>query len=177
MATINTASTGHGNRFETYSGGLTIQFDTFPEATDDQRARLAKLTRAFRIVDRLDTRIGLDGPCNRHFQSLPRGRSFHEQWRSIHLFINYSPSTAFGFFGATHSNNLDICISAWALDNHNRWMIGATIVHELAHTAGAPGGTSHAAERAVHRCGFADQYDPAIIGSLEDISRYLQQVA
>ena len=111
-----------------------------------------------------------------------QGRDLHQQWNNPNLFIDYWPATNWPFttkkyFGATHSNDLDISISAWALDERNRWMIAATIVHELAHMAGAPGGSSHAAERAVRECGFGDQYDPDVQGSIQDISKYLRALA
>lgn len=93
------------------------------------------------------------------------------------LFIDFSPSVSNGFFGATHSNDKDICISAWCLDTHNKWMIAATIVHELAHVAGAPGGASHAAEKAADKCGFKPQYDPTILGSINSLGKYLESIA
>jgi hypothetical protein len=40
----------------------------------------------------------------------------------------------------------------------------ATIVHELAHVAGAPGFPSPAAEASLLECGFADQFDATIRG-------------
>ena len=82
-----------------------------------------------------------------------------------------------GFYGATHSNDKDICISAWCLDNTNRWMVAATIVHEFAHIAGAPGGASHSAEKAADKCGFKPQYNPAILGSIKQLGDYLEKLA
>src|SRR6185295_4550335 len=89
-------------------------------------------------------------------------------WRDGGLFIDQSPSVAAGFYGATHSRLGDIALTRWCLDRHDHWMVGATLVHELAHVAGAPGGGSHAAERAAHECGFVPQYNPTIIGSLQE---------
>ncbi len=56
-------------------------------------------------------------------------------------------------------------------------MIAATIVHELAHVAGAPGGASHAAEKATDKCGFKPQYDPTILGSINSLGKYLESIA
>jgi len=177
MARINTTATGHGSRSESYSDGSTIQFNVFPSANQADQARLGLTQQAVNIIDNLNSRLDLQGPCNQYFRSLPRNRTFSQLWSNNNLFINFSPSTANGFFGATHSNNVDVAVSQWALDNHHRWMIAATIVHEVAHTGGAPGGASHQAERAVDRCGFGNQYDPTILGSVRDLSRYLQTYA
>lgn len=56
-------------------------------------------------------------------------------------------------------------------------MIAATLVHEFAHIAGAPGGVSHAAEKAADQCGFKPQYDPTILGSVEELGKYIEKIA
>lgn len=56
-------------------------------------------------------------------------------------------------------------------------MVAATIVHEFAHIAGAPGGASHAAEKAADMCGFKLQYNPAILGSIKQLGAYLENLA
>lgn len=177
MAKINDLASGHGSKSETYSGGLVINYNFFPNATPTETARLAKMRRSHKILDNLERKIDLNGPCNSYFRNLPNGRSFRQIWQDNTIFINYSPSLTNGFYGATHSNDKDICVSAWCLDNKNRWMIAATIVHELAHIGGAPGGTSHDAEKAVEKCGFNPQYDPTIIGSIEKLGVYLETIA
>lgn len=177
MSKINILSTAHGNKSETYSGGLIINYNVFPNATTTDKTRLAKVTKAYNIIDNLDKKIDLNGPCNKYFRTLPKGKSFHHFWRDNTIFINFSPSLTGGFFGATHSNNKDVCVSAWCLDNHNHWMVAATIVHEFAHIGGAPGGTSHDAEKAVEKCGFKPQYDPTILGSIKQLGYYLEKIA
>ncbi len=43
--------------------------------------------------------------------------------------------------------------------------IAATLVHELAHVNGAPGGMlSKAAETTLPPCGFGDEFNPATVG-------------
>ena len=108
---------------------------------------------------------------------MPKGKSFSQFWNDASIFVNFSPDTTVNFYGATHSNLKDICITAWCLDTHNKWMIAATIVHELAHVAGAPGGTSHAAEKAAEKCGFKPQYNPLIQGSINKLGAYLERLA
>lgn len=44
-------------------------------------------------------------------------------------------------------------------------LIAATLVHELAHVNGAPGGMeSKAAEATLPPCGFDDLFNPALVG-------------
>ncbi len=177
MARINTTATSHGNRSETYSDGSTIQYNTFVTTSETDRRRLQKMQDAYGIVNRSAGRLDTQGQCNRYFRSLPRGRSFNDLWGDNNIFLDFSPSNAVGFFGATHTNDRDICISAWCLDNQNRWMVAATVVHEFAHIGGAPGGSSHAAELAVDRCYFGEQYDPDVMGSIRDIAGMLERMA
>ncbi len=56
-------------------------------------------------------------------------------------------------------------------------MTAATLVHEFVHIAGAPGGNSHAAEKAAGKCGFKPQYNPLILGSIEALGKQLENLA
>lgn len=175
MATINTHATRHGGKSENYAGGVVIHYFVFPESNAAEGARLKKVEQACFILARLDKRLDLNGPCNSYFRKLPRSRSFNQIWRDPGVFVNYSPSGS--FFGAAHSNGKDLCVTKWCIENHNRWVIAATIVHELAHLGGAPGGASHDAERSVEKCGFGPQYEPTIVGSIRGLAGYLERVA
>jgi hypothetical protein len=177
MATINVRGCGHGSRSETYAGGLVVQYGEFRTTSAAERARLEKVTRACQSIDRLDAAMGIASACNAYFTALPKGQPFRAYWRDPTVFINYSPSTSVGVFAATHSNDKDITLTRWCVEHHNHWMIGATIVHELAHIGGAPGGVSHAAERAAHECGFRPQYDPIILGTLRSLAGLLERIA
>ncbi len=177
MAKINTHATGHGSKREVYAGGMAIEYNVFPNTSATDKERLAKITGAYNIINRLDKKIDLRDPCNKYFKTLPKGKSFRRFWRDDTIFIGLSPSLANGFYGATHSNDKDVCVSAWCIDNTNHWMIAATIVHEFAHIAGAHGGASHAAEKAADMCGFKPQYDPTILGSIKQLGEYLETIA
>ena len=177
MATINIPATGHGSKTENYAGGSSIQFNDFPNITATEKKRLATLTKAYDIINKLDAKLDLQGPYNKYFKTLPKSETFRSFWRDNTIFIKFSPSMTNGSYGATHSNDKDICVSAWYLDNTNHWMIAATIVHEFAHIAGAPGGASHAAEKAADMCGFKPQYNPAILGSIKQLGAYLEKLA
>jgi hypothetical protein len=177
MPKINTAATGHGSKTEHYADGSSIRFNVFPEASDPEKKRLALLRKAVNIVDRAEGRMNIDGQCNNYFKTLGRTKTFRELWADDTIFINFSPSVTRGFYAAAHSNNKDVTVTAWCLDNNNFWMVAATLVHEFAHLAGAPGGASHAAERAVKKCYFNDQYDPTIVGSVQKLSQDLKKLA
>lgn len=177
MAKINTKAAKHGSRTEHYADATIIRYNEFPEATKLDKDRLKKTTEAYNIINKLDKKIDLQGPCNKYFKTLPKGKTFRHFWRDDSIFINFSPSLSYGFYGATHSNDKDICISAWCLDTTNRWVVAATMVHEFAHIAGAPGGASHKAEKAVDKCSFGPQYNPKIIGSIKELGAYLETLA
>ncbi len=117
MAKINILSAGHPSKTEHYSGGSVIQYNVFPSVAATDKARLKKVTDAYNIINKLDAKIDLQGPCNKYFKTLPKGKAFRHFWRDNTIFINYSPSLANGFYGATHSNDKDICISAWCLQD------------------------------------------------------------
>lgn len=177
MTTINIKKTGHGSRIENYSGGTSIRYNFFPNISPTDKKRLQKVIKAHAIIDKLDKKISLHNTCNKYFKTLPKKKTFRHFWRKNNIYINFSPSSKNGFYGATHSNDKDICISAWCLDNTNKWMVAATIVHEFAHIGGAPGGMSHSAEKAADKCGFKPQYNPKIMGSIKRLGDYLEKMA
>ena len=177
MSKINIKTTGHGSKTENYAGGTFIRYNFFPDTTAAEKQRLKKVSQAFKIIDKLDKKINLHNSCNKYFKTLPKNKTFRHFWRKNNIFINYSPSLKNNFYGATHSNDKDICISAWCLDNTNHWMIAATIIHEFAHIGGAPGGASHDAEKAASKCGFKPQYNPLIMGSIKDLGVYLEKIS
>ena len=96
----------------------------------------------------------------------------------VDLFTIYGrPDSPPGACGVTHGNNKDITIASWCLDTQTTSMVAATLIHEAAHVAGAPGGKSHMAERAVDKCGFHAEYDPELLGSLELYSYFLNRMS
>lgn len=93
------------------------------------------------------------------------------------IWISYSIND--GFFGYTDSiyrRNIAICELSFA--KGQEFVLG-TLIHELAHVGGAPGGNSHAAEQAILECGLGRRYEhelgvdspqtiynPTIVGSV-----------
>lgn len=109
------------------------------------------------------TKVAHHNPAaNRYFRSLPRGRSFTSLIGDSNIWLNYfNDPNAYGFTFANY--NIWLSDSAFL---GGRWMLLATIVHELAHVNGAIGGAAvcsnystpcHAAERAVLECGLGSR--------------------
>ena len=97
--------------------------------------------------------------ADRYFRSLPRGRTLSSLVSDSSIWINYFNHPDVYGFTFTNSN---LWLSDAALRG-GRWLVLATVVHELAHIAGAIGGVTlcstwtspcHAAERAVMECGL-----------------------
>ena len=76
-------------------------------------------------------------PCNDCFKRLPGGRSFDDVLNDAGVFISFDPSTKKDDFGATIGS--DVTITDFSI-RMGRWTVAATLVHELAHVNGAPGG-------------------------------------
>lgn len=47
MPKINTVSTGHGSKVEHYVGGITIQYNVYPQATPKEKGRIDKVKKQF----------------------------------------------------------------------------------------------------------------------------------
>lgn len=121
-------------------------------------------------------KIAHDMPsANVYFRALPLGRSLSDLLNDGSIWINFHPTMP--YFGETnHVGGKEIAISMQAC-RIGRWTVLATMIHELAHANGAPGGSDQSAERALLACGLgranertsgADDpwtpYDPSIQG-------------
>jgi hypothetical protein len=49
LAKINDLASRHGSKSETYSGGVVINYNVFPNATPTEAARLAKVKKSHKI--------------------------------------------------------------------------------------------------------------------------------
>ena len=110
-----------------------------------------------------------------YFSALPGGKSLRTLLRDNSIWVNYHATMP--FFGETNAvGGKEIAISSMAF-RMGRWTVLATMIHELAHVDGAPGGTDQSAERALVACGLGKQselttgvddphtpYDPDIEG-------------
>jgi hypothetical protein len=128
---------------------------------------LNTISRAFAVLQK-----GMHNAkaCNDEFKTLPGGRSFGDLLDDHRIWINYDPLNNGALWGWTMpvTHPLDLVITRYAL-RMGLWSTAATIVHELAHLNGAPGGASHSAEHTVRACGMRSPggpYDPNVVGKL-----------
>jgi len=110
-----------------------------------------------------------------YYRTLPGGRSLTQLLADNTIWINYHPTMV--HYGETNAvGGKEIAISNTA-HRIGRWTVLATLVHELAHSNGAPGGADQSAERALLACGLGKRsertsgvddphtpYDPDIEG-------------
>lgn len=110
-----------------------------------------------------------------YFKSLPGGRSLSQLLADRTIWINYGPSLT--FYGETNMvGGKEIAIGPLAY-RWGRWTVLGSLIHELAHSNGAPGGASAAAEEALLHCGlgrlsekqsgtddYGTPYEPGITG-------------
>ncbi|MBN1611644.1 MAG: hypothetical protein JW940_33725 [Polyangiaceae bacterium] len=87
-----------------------------------------------------------------YFRTLPNARSLTQLLADNTIWINYSATI--GGYGETNAvGGKEIAIGSVAF-RYGRWTVLATLIHELAHSNGAPGGASKAAEQALVACGL-----------------------
>jgi len=89
-----------------------------------------------------------------YFRSLPDGRSLTALLADRSIWINYHATM--NAYGEAEISGKELCISVTAC-RIGRWTVLATLIHELAHINGAPGGASKAAEEALLHTGLGKQ--------------------
>jgi hypothetical protein len=105
--------------------------------------------------------------CNCAFAKLAGHRDFATVWRDPEVWVSLNSNPATDIFGMTYKKEISIPIRLFSIPEPVR-VIAATLVHELAHVNGAPGGwtDSKEAESTLPPCGFDDQYNPVMVGSI-----------
>jgi hypothetical protein len=126
------------------------------------------LETAQRALKILTERIVGHYHADEAFKALPGGKTLTQMVNGSDIWVNYDPSNKQGDWGWTRprANPLDVVISQFTL-RMGRWSTVGTIVHEMAHLDGAPGGRSHAAEETLKHSGLQSPngpYNPAIRG-------------
>ena len=152
MPSINTTGSGH-------AGPVGVGANFLPYTNAEGRY-LSVLQAAMNVIN---SRIVGHAPCNTAFRALPRGRSFSDVWHDNSVWINYDPDLVPGYFGARFGNDITIAKHAFVMGH---WTVVSTLVHELAHVNGAPGGNSRQAEDTLKRCLLHQLHDPTILGRL-----------
>lgn len=89
-----------------------------------------------------------------YFKTLPDGKSLTELLADSSIWVNYGPSLT--VFGEAVISGTELAIGPGAY-RIGRWTVLATLIHELAHINGAPGGTDRRAEEALLHCGLGKQ--------------------
>lgn len=140
------------------------QYWPYPTATDAGRARLDKVQRAIAILDRYVASGASTTTCDPHFLGLAGGRSFRTVWADPAVILSYNPRGG-NIYGHAEESGQDLALTQWCLETQNRYMVAATIVHEMAHINGADG-IEHDAERSVRQCGLRELYLPGVFGNL-----------
>jgi hypothetical protein len=87
-----------------------------------------------------------------YFKGLPGGRSLTALLEDRTIWINYSAGIP-GYGQTNMVGGKEIAIGPLAY-TWGRWTVLGTLIHELAHVNGAPGGASLAAEEALLHCGL-----------------------
>jgi hypothetical protein len=110
---------------------------------------LDTLKRAIAIIQ---NRIRGHKDCEDSFADLPGndgsgGRTFSDMWNDFTIWLNYDPDNGGSEWGWTEPDLYpnDVVITQFTL-RMGRWSTAGTIIHEMAHLNGAPGGDSKAAE-------------------------------
>ena len=160
MPSINTPGSGH------MGPAASAGWQWLPYAN---AGWLATLRSAIHIID---TRIKGNKPCDSAFRSLPSGKTFAQVWSDPTIWISYDPDRSGRKFGVTERvGGREISITEFAL-RMGAWTTAATLIHELAHTNGAPGRRSHAAEAALSTCLLRALEDKRILGAIQRASRF-----
>jgi hypothetical protein len=119
-------------------------------------------------LDIIQNRIRGQYHCDEIFAALPGGHNFRDLFDDPNTWINYDPSGRQNDWGWTMPRSFpnDLVVTQFTL-RMGRWSTAGTIIHELAHLNGAPGGNSHAAEETLRFCGLQSPrgpYNPRIRG-------------
>ena len=157
MPNINRPSLKHPTNFRTKDGSSWLPF------TDD--TQITQMINAFMEINRkIIWDKGVVKSCNCAFAKLPGRRDFASVWRDPDVFVSFNPNTDPGLFGITYKKDVAIASRVFQFPEAVGW-IAATLVHELAHVNGAPGGMeSKAAEATLPPCGFSDKFNPVVVG-------------
>ena len=122
----------------------------------------------------INNKVKRHDPCNAYFRKLRRGKSLREVVESEDVYLHRIEPLA-GFTEDDLPRGISVGahvgLPLYVLADSNLGVVTASLIHELAHVAGAPrykeDPTSHLAEEALKYCLFPSQYDPSAVGALE----------
>jgi hypothetical protein len=142
---------------------------------DEKHIQLVK--EAFLMIDtRILKNKATLKTCNAAFVKLKGRRDFPTVWKMAGIWVSFNPNPEEGLYGWLYKNDISLSAHMFAMRNPVPWIAG-TLIHELAHVNGAPGGpdtSSKEAEGTLPPCGFDDVHNPATVG--DRMRRYPTQV-
>jgi hypothetical protein len=114
-------------------------------------------------------------PCNNYFKTLSRGRSLGDVLGegdiTLHMLVPKKDEYGFDKVPLANTAGRDIGINPVLFTEKDSAELACTLIHELAHVAGATTNAdaqdAHAAEKSLVHCGCSKQYDETIVGSIE----------
>ena|SRR5271165_2088320 len=172
MVSINTDGRVHASFIENFPGTAFPEIRFWPYS---EGSELVKLRHAIHIIT-----VGIfkkNHMCNQHFNTMPKGRSFDDIFGSASTWINFEPRSGVGFMGATSIlqtppvDEITIAADTFA---RNVWVVAATIIHELAHVNGVPGGTGMTAEDSLKHCGMAAHWSSSAVGQMDAYNEFFE---
>jgi hypothetical protein len=117
------------------------------------------------------------GTCNDYFKTLNQGKTLStilsEGDIKLHL-LEPKPGSTYADLPYANAAGRDIAIDPNLLFDPQQANLVCTLIHELAHVAGAstdafaPFAQAHAAEAALPKCGCAKQYQKTTVGSIRN---------
>jgi len=122
----------------------------------------------------INDKVKKHDPCNAYFRSLLLGKTLRQIMDNETVYLHrIEPKRGFTEDDLPRGVTVGMRIGLpfYVLADRNLGVVTASLIHELAHIAGAPtylrDPTSHLAEEALKHCLFQSQFDPNAVGTLE----------
>ncbi len=171
MVSVNTDGRVHASFIETFPGTAFPQIRFWPYF--EGQKELVVLRKALALIR--DNIFRKNHNCQRYFKTLPLGRGFDDIFGDANVWINYDDQTSVSFLGATSVQQTpavtEITLNAGTF-GRGHWVVAATIIHELAHVNGVPGGAGMSAEDSLKHCGMAAHWSADAVGVLEAYNEF-----
>ena len=143
------------------------------EPFSTQHQMLTVVLAVKKIVERLLSDRFVLAACEVTFKALPLRKTLTDVWNDPDVWFSFNSLNHPFAFGTTLQGTKEISIGNFPFIFPDApGVVAATMIHEMAHVAGAPRDTDEA-ERTLLKCGFGDYFSPEIIGMVRRGSRRL----
>ncbi len=122
----------------------------------------------------INAKVKHHGPCNASFKRLRHGKTLREIMDGDTIYLHrIEPTQGYSEDDLPRGVTLGphVGLPLYVLADPNVGVATASLIHELAHVAGAPtykeDPTSHLAEETLKFCLFPSHFDPSAVGALE----------